>query len=227
MVAAFLAGAASAPALAQAALQVPVPAQPQAQPQAQEPQALQARPLLPGERLTLDGRLDHPAWQRAPVHSQFVEKWPQTGAAPHQATRVRVLFDAQALYVGVEALDDAPARIRAPWVRHDGVNRTQDFVVVYIDAIGSRQSAQFFRVNAAGSLADGMHTAADDSEDFSPDFDFDAATSSHATGWTAVFRIPFSSLRFAADPADGGAQPCGASPATGAVLPDHLDTDPA
>ena len=207
MVAAFLAGAASAPALAQAALQVPVPAQTQAQSQAQEPQALQARPLLPGERLTLDGRLDHPAWQRAPVHSQFVEKWPQTGAAPHQATRVRVLFDAQALYVGVEALDDAPARIRAPWVRHDGVNRTQDFVVVYIDAIGSRQSAQFFRVNAAGSLADGMHTAADDSEDFSPDFDFDAATSSHATGWTAVFRIPFSSLRFAADPADGGAQP--------------------
>ena len=175
--------------------------------QSPEPAALQARPLLAGEHLTLDGRLAHPAWQRAPVHSQFVEKFPATGAAPHQATRVRVLFDAQALYVGVEALDNAPGQIRAPWVRHDGVNRTQDFVVVYIDAIGNRQSAQFFRVNAVGSLADGMHTAADDSEDFSPDFDFDAATARTAEGWTAVFRIPFSSLRFAADPADGRAQP--------------------
>ena len=160
---------------------------------------MQARPLLAGEHLTLDGRLSHPAWQRAPVHRQFVEKFPDTGAAPHQATRVRVLFDAQALYVGVEALDNAPGQIRAPWVRHDGVNRTQDFVVVYIDAIGNRHSAQFFRVNAAGSLADGMHTAADDSEDFSPDFDFDAATARTAGGWTAVFRIPFRQYEEAAD----------------------------
>jgi len=156
-----------------------------------------------GQRLVLDGTLAHPAWQQAPVHAQFTEKLPDTGAAPRHATRVRVLFDDQALWVGIEALDDAPQQIRAPLVRHDGVNRTQDFVVVYIDAIGLRQSAQFFRVNAAGSLADGMQTAADDSEDFAPDFDFDAATSRQATGWTAVLRIPFASLRFAEPDADG------------------------
>lgn len=166
-----------------------------------------------GERLVLDGTLAHPAWQQAPVHAQFVEKSPDTGAVPRHATRARVLFDDQALWVGIEALDDAPQDIRAPLVRHDGVNRTQDFVVVYIDAIGARQSAQFFRVNAAGSLADGMHTAADDSEDFAPDFDFDAATSRQvavktangdaAGGWTAVLRIPFASLRFAEPGPDG------------------------
>jgi hypothetical protein len=166
-----------------------------------------------GERLVLDGTLAHPAWQRAPVHAQFTEKFPDTGGVPRHPTRVRVLFDDQALWVGVESLDDAPQDIRAPLVRYDGVNRTQDFVVVYIDAIGARQSAQFFRVNAAGSLADGMQTAADDSEDFAPDFDFDAATSrqpatasaggSPAGGWTAVLRIPFASLRFAEPGPDG------------------------
>lgn len=160
--------------------------------------------LAAGERLVLDGTLAHPAWQRAPVHAQFTEKAPDTGAVPRHATRVRVLFDDQALWVGVESLDDAPQDIRAPLVRHDGVNRTQDFVVVYIDAIGARQSAQFFRVNAAGSLADGMHTASDDSEDFAPDFDFDAATRRQPTGWTAVLRIPFASLRFA-EPGPGAA----------------------
>ncbi|MES2716892.1 MAG: DUF5916 domain-containing protein [Pseudomonadota bacterium] len=168
--------------------------------------AIRAQRLPDGVQLVLDGTLSHPAWQQAPVHDQFVEKAPDTGARPGHATRVRVLFDDQALWVGVEALDDAPALIRAPLVRHDGVLRTQDFVVVYLDAIGLRQSAQFFRVNAAGSVADGMHTASDDSEDFAPDFDFDAATARHAGGWTAVLRIPFASLRFADAPGDG-AQP--------------------
>ena len=165
--------------------------------------------LQADEGMRLDGTLAHPAWQRAPVHSSFVEKAPATGGVPRHETRVRVLFDEQALWVGVEALDPDPSQIRAPLVRHDGVNRTQDFVVVYIDAIGRRQSAQFFRVNAAGSLADGMHTASDDSEDFAPDFDFDAATARTATGYTAVFRIPFASLRFASaggPQAQGGAQ---------------------
>nr|MBP7666144.1 carbohydrate binding family 9 domain-containing protein [Burkholderiaceae bacterium] len=165
---------------------------------------IQARQLPAGTRLVLDGSLSHPAWQTAPVHDHFIEKWPETGATPRHGTRVRVLFDDQALWVGVQALDSAPDQIRAPLVRYDGVNRTQDFVVVYIDAIGLRQSAQFFRVNAAGSLSDGMHTAADDSEDFSPDFDFDAATSRQPQGWTAVLRIPFASLRFA-EPAAGAA----------------------
>ena len=158
---------------------------------------MQAVRLLPGETLRLDGTLSNPAWQRAPVHRQFVEKDPVNGAAPPQETQVQVLFDERALYVGITALDTAPERIRMPLVRADQVNRTQDFVVVYIDAIGTRSAAQFFRVNAAGSTADGIHTASDDNEDFSPDFDWDAAVAHRAEGWSAVLRLPFASLRFA------------------------------
>lgn len=162
---------------------------------------MRAERLQPAERLVLDGRLDHPAWQRAPVHQAFVEKGPELGAVPPEATRVRVLFDDAAIWVGIEALDRTPQRMRAPLVRFDQVNRTQDFVVVYLDPIGSRRAAQFFRVNAAGSRADGMHTAADDNEDFAPDFDWDAATARTPEGWTAVLRLPFASLRFSEDPA--------------------------
>jgi hypothetical protein len=170
----------------------------QAQPAAGAPGApITATRLGPSERIVLDGTLSHPAWQRAPVHAGFVEKDPVNGAVPSQVTRVQVLFDEQAIYVGIAALDSAPALIRDQIVRADGVNRTQDFCVVYLDAIGQRSSAQFFRVNAAGSTADGMHTAADDNEDFAPDFDWDAATARSAEGWTAVLRLPFASLRFA------------------------------
>ncbi len=159
--------------------------------------AITAVRLGADERLVLDGSLSHPAWQRAPVHAGFVEKDPVNGAMPSQATRVQVLFNEKAIYVGITALDTASALLRDQIVRADGVNRTQDFVVVYLDAIGQRSSAQFFRVNAAGSTADGMHTAADDNEDFAPDFDWDAATVRTAEGWTAVLRLPFASLRFA------------------------------
>ena len=113
-----------------------------------------AVPLLPGETIRIDGTLSHPAWQRAPVFNRFVEKFPVTGATPSQETRVQVLYDERALYVGISAMDSTPDRIRDLIVRNDGVNRTQDFVVVYIDAIGTRSSAQWFRVNAAGSTAD-------------------------------------------------------------------------
>ena len=163
--------------------------------------AMRAERLLPGERIRLDGGLDHPAWQRAPVYDSFTEKAPTLGATPPQATRVQWLVDEQALYVGITALDTQPELMRAPLVRYDQINRTQDFVVVYLDPIGSRRAAQFFRVNAAGSLADGMHTAADDSEDFAPDFDWDAATQRTPEGWTAVLRLPFAALRFSEDPA--------------------------
>jgi hypothetical protein len=171
--------------------------------QAPDSGAMTAVRLAPGESIRLDGTLDHPAWRRAPVFSGFVEKDPTLGAKPSHETRVQVLFDDKAVYVGITALDPEPEQIRAPLVRHDAVLRTQDFVVVYFDPIGKRQSAQFFRVNAAGSTADGMHTASDDSEDFSPDFDFDAASSRNARGYTTVLRVPFASLRYTSD-TDGG-----------------------
>ena len=188
------------------ALTAPSPAHAQSPAAPLSDNAITAVRLAPGETIVLDGSLSHPAWQRAPVWSRFVEKDPVFGAKPPQETRVQVLFDDRALYVGVQALDNDPASIRDLPVRNDLVNRTQDFVVVYVDAIGTKRSAQFFRVNATGSTGDGIHTAADDSEDFSPDFDWDSAVQRSAEGWTVVFRLPFASLRYAQATAHATAQ---------------------
>jgi Domain of unknown function (DUF5916) len=159
--------------------------------------------LNANENIPLDGSLSHPAWQHAAAYDSFIERDPKNGAVPKQRTTVRVLSNERALYFGIEAFDTEPEKITAPMVRHDGVNRTQDFVVVYVDAVGARKAAQFFRVSASGSTADGLHTAENDEEDFSPDFDFDAAASINTQGYTAVFRIPFASLRYAKQSAGG------------------------
>jgi hypothetical protein len=61
-------------------------------------------------------------------------------------------------------------------------------------------------VQAAGSTADGLHTASDDSEDFAPDFDWDATVVHDDKGWTALYRLPFASLRYAEGGAEGAPQ---------------------
>ena len=163
--------------------------------------------LLAGEQIILDGSLDHPAWQRAPVYKRFVEREPNNGAAPKFETHIQVLVDHQAIFVGVTALDPRPELLRRQLVRHDQVRRTQDFVALYLDPMGRKKAAQWFRVGASGSTADGLHTAEDDNEDFSPDFDFDAASKLTPHGYTAVFRVPFASLRYSAAGVGDGSLP--------------------
>jgi hypothetical protein len=157
-----------------------------------------------GERITLDGRLDEPAWQRAPLHERFVQYLPLDRQPPPAGyrTAVQVLAERDALVVGVRAFDPAPHQIRAPLTRRDQVKRDQDFVAVLIDAVGDRRAAQFVRVNAAGVLADGMYIAAGDSEDFAPDFDVDAAVQRLPDGYSVELRLPFIALRY---PHEGGA----------------------
>lgn len=158
--------------------------------------AVTAVRLAAGETIHMDGTLSDAVWKRAPVYKDFTQREPNYGQPTPYETRVQVAFDDRYLYVGVTALDPHPELIREEPVRHDLLLRTQDHVVIYIDPLGKKQSAQFFRIGASGSTADGMQTAADDSEDFAPDFDFDAAAKRNAQGYTAILRVPFASLRY-------------------------------
>ncbi|MBL8309382.1 MAG: carbohydrate binding family 9 domain-containing protein [Burkholderiales bacterium] len=155
--------------------------------------ALQAIALT--DRISLDGRLDEADWQRAPVSSNFIENMPREKQPARDRTEVRMLFDHDALYVGVRGFDAAPASIHAPFVRRDKVFGNQDNFIVWIDPTGARKFAQFFRVNPRGVLADGVWNEDNGEEDFSPDFDFEAVPASLPDGWSAEFRIPWASLR--------------------------------
>ncbi len=59
--------------------------------------------------ITLDGRLDEPAWQLAGVASGFTQREPEPGAPASERTEVRVVYTEQTLYVGVHAFDQKPA----------------------------------------------------------------------------------------------------------------------
>ncbi len=150
------------------------------------------------EPIRLDGHLDEPAWTRAAEFDGFVQYRPVNGAPPPDGyrTTVRVLAADDALLIGIEATDPRPHEIRAPLVRRDKVLRDQDFVAVVLDGAGTRRSAQFVRVNAAGVIADGLYRYDGDVEDFAPDFDVEAAVTRLPDGYSVELRLPLLSLRY-------------------------------
>ena len=147
--------------------------------------------------IRLDGRLDEPAWSAAPVTSAFTQIDPAEGQPASQRTEVRVLYDDEALYVGVRLHDTGPVTARLG--RRDMPLGDSDWFGLMIDSYHDHRTAFGFDVNPAGVKRDEVKTINDD--DNSWDAVWDVATSIDAGGWTVEYRVPFSQLRFGRDSA--------------------------
>ncbi len=162
--------------------------------------ALEALKLQSGEAIVVDGNLDEAAWQKAPLIDRFWELFPVAEVPARVKTEGRIAYDRGALYVAVKAWDPDMSQLRAPFARRDNVLADQDMIVVFVDPVGNRKFSHFFRVNPRGSVGDGLYNEDSGTEDFSPDIEFEVATGRFDGGWTAEFRIPFSSLRYGDPP---------------------------
>src|SRR5687767_1273437 len=67
---------------------------------AQERPTLRAHPRGAAE-IELDGRLDEPVWREAEVSTSFTERTPAHGARARVSHELRVIYDEDAIYVGV------------------------------------------------------------------------------------------------------------------------------
>lgn len=153
-------------------------------------EAVRALPLAP----EIDGVLDDPAWQSAPVFSGFVQRDPNEGEPATEPTEFRVVYTNDDLFVGVRAFDSQADEIAALLTRRDEWSPS-DEVALAIDSYHDRRTAFRFAVNAAGVKRDAF-LFDDNNEDDRWDAVWDVATRIDAEGWTAEFRIPFSQLRF-------------------------------
>lgn len=142
----------------------------------------------------LDGLLDEAAWTGRETASDFWQRSPNEGQPATFSTQFQVLYDDDALYVGVVAFDPEPRKIRRLLTRRDEPSPS-DWIEVGIDAYHDRRTAFVFAVSAAGVLRD--HVMFGDSEaDFGWDGVWSAAAQVGEQGWTAEFRIPLSQVRY-------------------------------
>jgi hypothetical protein len=142
----------------------------------------------------VNGELTEAAWNLAEPITAFVQREPDEGAPPTQSTEARVLYDDEAIYIAVKAFDSEPDRIKAYLTRRD-INSSSDWIRVVIDSYHDRRTAYSFAVNPAGVKIDIYHFN-DTNEDSSWDAVWDVSTRLDRDGWRALFRIPFSQLRF-------------------------------
>jgi hypothetical protein len=146
--------------------------------------------------ITLDGDLSDAAWQGATVIDKFYETSPADNIPAKVRTVAYLTYDDRYFYIGIRAEDPEPSKIRAPYVDRDAVIGTDDNIAVFLDTRNDRRSAVELRVNPRGVQGDAIYNDANGSEDFAPDFFYDTAAKIQSFGWSAEYRIPFSSLRY-------------------------------
>jgi hypothetical protein len=146
--------------------------------------------------IRLDGSLDEEAWQRAEVATGFVQSEPREGQLATEQTEVRVLFDADNLYIGAFMYDADPTHMVVNDLRKDFREEDQDSFELILDTFGDRRNGYVFMTNPAGARVD--RQVANEGRELNPSWDaiWDVKTQRVANGWVAEIRIPFRALRF-------------------------------
>ncbi|HEY6156601.1 MAG TPA: DUF5916 domain-containing protein [Gemmatimonadales bacterium] len=163
------------------------------------PVAVTAARVAPAAKPVLDGRLDDAAWALATPVGGLLQRDPLEGAPATERAEVRILYDADALYVGARLFDSAPRQIIARLGRRD-VNTHSDEFRVLLDSYHDRRTAFEFIVNAAGAKRDALLGDDGGYSDDLWDAVWEAATAVDSQGWTVEMRIPLSQLRFSGAP---------------------------
>jgi len=148
----------------------------------------------------IDGRLDDPVWQTAPVWREFVAFHPEPGASPSQPTAVRIVHDSEAIYLAYRCFDEQPGRIRGAVAPRDHAF-ADDWIGLILDPFGDGRSGVQLLVNPHGCQLDARIPGDGSGDDFTVDYRFASAAGRDSAGWSAELAIPFASLRYrAGDP---------------------------
>ncbi len=145
----------------------------------------------------IDGVLDDQVWQHAPIATGFIQHEPNEGEPATEKTTVQIVYDDEALYVGIVCYDSEPGKIITRLYRRDDelIEGESDFAEIDFDPHHDHQTGNFFIVAPSGTLRDG--TIFND-DDFNIPWDgvWEAKTTIHDQGWTVEYRIPYHVLRF-------------------------------
>lgn len=153
----------------------------------------------------IDGVLDEAVWQRAVVLTEFVQAEPDEGRPATERTEVRVLYDADAIYIAAINYDREPQRIIANVLRRDESHRNNDSFTVTLDTYHDHRNGFLFETNPNGARYDaqivgegGATFGNFGSQSLNTDWDAVWQARGRVTeeGWVVEIAIPFWELRF-------------------------------
>ena len=146
------------------------------------------------EEISIDGKLDEPAWKAAGKAVCFTQFAPIPGEPATQRTEVSILYNDDAIYVGAMLYDEHPDSIlKQLSARDDDGGNADEFGVVF-DTYLDHQNATEFAVTAAGVQVDAVIKF--DAGDVSWNAPWYSKTRITDKGWCVEIKIPYSALRF-------------------------------
>ena len=173
------------------------------------------------EAPVIDGILNESEWDAAVAMTDFTQRVPADGEPASERTEVRILFDREALYVGVWAFDRrADAITYGERIRDYEVNQS-DAIVFVLDTYNDDQNGFVFGTTPTGIEYDGQvanegrgggrfqgggfntrqRFQSGSGGGFNKNWDgsWTVATTTDGEGWYAEFRIPFNTLRYGSE----------------------------
>lgn len=158
------------------------------------------RPVMHAARTArpprIDGVLDEPEWEQAERITSFRQQLPRTGYLARYQTVVRMMYDADHLYLAAENLDPEPALAITTGLERDFVSTDSDIFGVVFDTFHDRRNSFLFAVNPRGAVRD--EQTFNDSRTIVDAWEgiIDLRTRMTDSSWVVEMAIPLKTLRF-------------------------------
>ncbi|MFN7531638.1 MAG: carbohydrate binding family 9 domain-containing protein, partial [Gemmatimonas sp.] len=167
-----------------------------------------------GDAPEIDGKLTEGVWQRGAAVTEFVQRELNEGVPASERTEVRFASDGKNLYIGARLYDREPSLIIPGEKIRDVTLANSDYVAFIFDTYHDHQNGFGFGTTPAGIEYDGqviregeggganvpgqnrMQGGAMGGFNVNWDASWTVATNIDSLGWTAEFRIPFSTIRY-------------------------------
>jgi hypothetical protein len=154
-----------------------------------------------GQKITVDGRLDEPAWQTAELNGGFLQQDPKEGEPASESTEFRVLYDSEYLYIGAFCHDRTPERIVINDISRDFETLDEDYFAVVLDTFNDDRNGYYLATTAVGGQKDSQIFDEGRNNNVNWDGVWFAEARKHEEGYTVEMAIPFKTLRFSKEKA--------------------------
>lgn len=150
----------------------------------------------------IDGNLTDAAWADIPVAEKFIQNYPSVGQPASRETKVKVVYDNSAIYIGAYLYDD-PSQIRKQITARDAEQlKDCDYFSIFLDTYNDDQNGFQFVVTSANVQSDArlgpnLGSGFGEYGDKTWDAAWDSRVQMQSDGWTLEIKIPYISLRFA------------------------------
>lgn len=146
------------------------------------------------DKIRFDGKLDDDAWKTAFVINNFTQRELDFGKPSSELTKVAVVYDELAMYIGIWCYQDK-RKITAKFFQRDFDYDTEDNFEIIVSPFNDKRNGYLFVINPNGARAD-VQVSGQESSNISWNGVWDARTSITDSGWFAEVRIPFTTLQF-------------------------------